>query len=176
MSIQASTRKQGYVSGDFLTPTYRISGEVALRGDPLLDQLNDHMAQFLTVERMFVSLLHDPASLIGNFSLGQVRKASLALVILKEQEDGLPHRRGQYLGRDHADRDMLVVTGGFEVRGKLRLHRSVNVIEFLRTTPEQFVPFFDATAVVASRREIVFQGGAVLVNRLLIEVFCPVEG
>ena len=36
MEQQAKVRT-GYVAGDFMTRTYRISGEVALRGEPLLD-------------------------------------------------------------------------------------------------------------------------------------------
>lgn len=176
MTVQASTRKQGFVSADFLTPSYRVSGEVSLRGDTLLDQLNDHMALFLQLERMFVSPLREPAILVGNFRMGQLRKGSVALVVLKDTDDGMPFRRGQYSGRDHVSRPMVVVTGGFEVRGALRLHSSVNYVDFLRTTPEQFVPFFDASASVVTQREIVFQGGAILVNRTQIEVFCPVDG
>ena len=59
-SSQANTRS-GYTVGEFLTRTYRISGEVASRGEPLLDRLNDHNALFCTLERIFISPLLDPA-------------------------------------------------------------------------------------------------------------------
>ena len=54
MQAQATIR-QGYVAGEFLTRTWRVSGEVEVQGQPLLDQLNDHLALFLQVERMFIS-------------------------------------------------------------------------------------------------------------------------
>jgi hypothetical protein len=171
MQASQATIRTGYVAGEFLTRTYRISGEVELGGTPLLDQLNDHQAFFIALHRMFISPLLDPARLVGNFLLGNVRKDNIGLAVLTQARDGLPHREGQYVGRDYARRDVLMVVAGFEVQGVLTLHPTVNLHHFIRTTPEHFVPLFDATATVASRGEIVFQGGAILVNRNWIEVF-----
>jgi hypothetical protein len=172
---QATGTRQGYVAGEFLTRTYRISGEIALRGDPLLDQLNDHMAMFIQLERVFISPLLDPAVLTGNFKVAQVRIDSIGLVALSQFRDGLPRREGQYMGRDFIDRQVLIVTAGFEVLGAIRLHPSVDVSNFLRTTPERYVPVFEGSATLAARREIVFRGGALLVNRSQIEVFSMIE-
>jgi len=175
MQTQASIRK-GFVSGEFLTRTYRISGEVSLQTGPLLDQLNDINALFITLERMFISPLLDPATLTGNYEEGEVRKDILGIVVLNQLRDGLPMREGRYIGRDHVDRKVLIVVAGFEVRGALRLHPSVNVPNFVRTTPEDFIPLFNASATLTARRDIVFEGGAILVNRTEIEVFCMTEG
>ncbi len=174
MQSQASIR-QGYVAGEFMTRTYRISGEVELRGVPVLDQLNDHNALFLSLERMFISPLLDPATLTGNFAHGEVGKDSLGIVVLGYWRDGLPQREGRYVGHDHVDREVLVVVAGFEVTGIVRLHPSVNVPNFVRTTPEQFIPVFDARATLTARRNIVFKGGAVLINRGHIEVFAMLK-
>jgi hypothetical protein len=67
MDMQVSSRQED-VAGDLLTPTCRVTGEVALRGKPLLDELNDQNALFTTLERMFVSALLDPATLIGSYA------------------------------------------------------------------------------------------------------------
>jgi hypothetical protein len=171
MQTQQATVRKGYVSGDFMTATYRVSGEVSLRGDPLLDQLNDHHALFLTLERVFVSPLLNPAVLTGNFQTGEIRKDAVGIVVLKEERTGLPYREGRYKGRDHKDYPVMFVTAGFEVRGALRLHPSVNIPNFVRTTPEHFIPIFGATATLTARREITFEGGAILLNRNQIEVF-----
>jgi hypothetical protein len=171
---QASIRK-GFVSGEFLTRTYRMSGEAELRGIPLLDQLNDLNAQFVTLERLYISPLLDPAVLTGNYPVGEIRKENLGIIVLTQLKDGLPQREGRYMGRDHADKSLLIVVAGFEVRGVIRLHPSVNAANFIRTTPEMYIPIFNATATVTARREIVFKGGAVLVNRSRIEVFCITE-
>jgi hypothetical protein len=175
MQSQVSIRK-GYVAGEFLTRTYRISGEVDLHGLPLLDQLNDINALFITLERMFISPLLDPATLTGHYPAGDVRKDTLGVVVLNQLRDGLPMREGRYIGRDHIDRQALVVVAGFEVLGSIRLHPSVNVPHFVRTTPEDFIPIFNASATLAARRSIVFEGGAILVNRKQVEVFCMTEG
>ncbi|NDJ77994.1 MAG: hypothetical protein GYB65_17220 [Chloroflexi bacterium] len=170
MSAGASFR-DGYVSADFLTRSYRISGDVRLRGEPLLDRLNDHMALFIELERMFVSPLLNPAVLTGNYDMGNVRKNILGMVVLAQADDALPRRRGQYEGRDHIARPVFIVTAGFEVRGDLRLHPTVDVANFIRTTPEQYIPIFDAEAVMTLESSVVYRGGALLVNREQIEVF-----
>ncbi len=174
MQSQASVR-QGYIAGEFMTRTYRISGEVELRGVPVLDQLNDHNALFLSLERMFISPLLDPATLTGSFAHGEVCKDSLGIVVLSQWRDGLPQREGRYVGRDHIDREVLVVVAGFEVTGAIRLHPSVNVPNLVRTTPEHFIPVFDARATLTARRNIIFKGGAILVNRGQIEVFAMLQ-
>ena len=172
---QQATFRKGYVGGEFLTPNYRISGEVALRGVPLLDQLNDHMALFIELERMFISPLLNPVALAGNFRYGNVRSDNIGLVVLKQLEDGLPRREGQYMGRTHVDRELLLVAAGWEVHGMLRLHPSVDLAQFVRTTPERFIPLFNASATLLTDPDIVFEGGALLLNRSHIEVFTIVE-
>lgn len=169
------TLRQQVVSADFLTRTYRTSGDVSVRSDPLLDQLNDDLAHFLHVERVFISPLVEPAVLTGNFRAVEVRKDRLGLVVLTRPEDGLPYRQGRYVGRDHAERQIVAIVSGFEVRGALWLHPSVNVSELVRTTPERFIPVFNASATLTAQRDIVFNGGAILVNRGQIEVFADLE-
>lgn len=171
----SGTLRQQVVSGDFLTRTYRTSGDVPVVGDPLLDQLNDELAHFLHIERVFISPLLEPAVLTGNFRTAEVRKDRLGLVVLNRLEDGLPYRQGRYVGRDHVEQQILTVVAGFEVRGGIWLHPSVNVIELVRTTGERFIPIFNASATFAAQRDIVFNGGAILVNRGMIEVFAQVE-
>jgi hypothetical protein len=164
--------RKGLIGGEFLTATYRISGEMDPRGETLLDQLNNYQELFLQVERIFVSPLLSPATLAANYPTGHVRKSSLGLIVLSQMRDGLPRREGQYMGRDHVDRQILIVAAGFEVRGAIRLHPSVNVANFIRTTPEQFIPVFDASAMLTAKQDIVFKGGAILLNRNQVEVFC----
>lgn len=173
--VQQTSIRTGYLAGEFLTSTYRISGEVSIHSNPLLDELNDVNALFVTVERMFVSPLFNPTVLTGNYRSAEVRKDRLGLVVLNQRRDGLPLREGRYVGRDHVERSVLLVAAGFEVRGLLTLHKSVNIPTFIRTTPEDFIPIFDATATLAVKRDVVFRGGAILVNRRRLEVFALSE-
>lgn len=175
MRSQATIRN-GYIAAEFLTRTYRVSGEVKIKtGDALLDQMNDHMALFISVERMYISPVRDPAVLTGNFEIGEVRKDRLGAVVLSQERDGLPRMQGRYVGRDHVERPVLIVTGGFEVNGVIPLHPTVNVSNFIRTTPEQFLPVFKAEATLTANRDIVFRGGCILINRAQIEVFCQLR-
>ncbi len=164
MSTQQASFRKGFIAGEFLTRTYRISGEYAITGGLLLDYLNDYQSLFVGLERIFISPLLDPAVLTGNYRLGNVRKNSVGLVVLTQLRDGLPRREGQYMGRDHIDRQVLIVAAGFEIKGAIRLHPSVNVTDFIRQTPEQFIPVFEGSATLTARREVVFQGGAILLN------------
>jgi hypothetical protein len=163
------------VGGEFLTRTYRISGEYLIRGEPLLDYLNDIHAFFVQLEKVFISPLLDPAVLVGNYKTANVAKSSVGLVVLSQVKDGMPRREGQYSGRDFIDRKVLIVAAGFEVMGVLRLHPSVDINNFVRTTPEQYIPLFDASATLAARRDVVFKGPIILLNRNEIEVFCQIE-
>ena len=174
MEQQAKVRS-GLVAGEFMTRTYRISGEVVLRGEPLLDQLNNLNTLFLTLERVFISPLLDPAVLTGNYPFAELRKDNVGIVVLNQAKDGLPYREGRYVGRDLVSRQLMFVAAGFEVRGSLPLHPTVNVPNFVRTTPEDFIPLFNATAILTARREVVFGGGAILLNRREIEVFSVLE-
>jgi hypothetical protein len=174
MQPQGQFRK-GFVVADYLTRTFRVSGEVALQGTPLIDQLNDLNAQFITLERMFISPLLDPAVLTGNFKTGEIRKDHIGLVILTQRRDGLPLREGRYVGRNHVEKSILLVAAGFEIRGNISVHNSVNVPHFLRTTPEDFVLLFDTYATFTAKRAVVYKGDAVLVNRRMIEVFAMDE-
>lgn len=175
MQPQQGQFRKGYVVADFLTRTFRVSGEVALNGTPLIDQLNDLNALFITLERMFISPLLDPAVLTGNFKSGELRKDHIGLVILTQRRDGLPLREGRYVGRNHVNKGVLIVASGFEIRGAISVHSSVNVSNFLRTTPEDFVLLFDTRATFTAKRDVVYQSEAVLVNRRMIEVFAMDE-
>jgi hypothetical protein len=170
MQQQHAMIRKGYVAADFMTRTYRISGEVELR-EPLIDQLNDLNAQFLTLERMFVSPLLDPATLTGHYEVGEIRKDRIGIVLLNDKKAGLPFREGKYIGRDNKDFPVVFVAAGFEVTGMLRQHPSVNIINFVRTTPEDFILLFDATATLAAHRQHVFSAPALLLSRPQIEVF-----
>jgi len=141
----------------------------------VLDKLNDQNTLFITLERMFISPLIHPAILTGDFPMGEVRKDNVGIVVLSQLRDGLPIREGQYMGRDNVDREILAVVAGFEVQGMVRLHPSVNVQNFVRTTPEHFIPIFNAKASLTARHDIVFKGGAILINRRLLEVFCMIK-
>jgi hypothetical protein len=160
-----------YLAGEFITRMFRISGEADVQSDPLLDLLNDHLALFIQLERMFISPLHHPAVLVGNYEVGNVRKDRLVMAVLKRESDGLPYRRAQYEGRDHVDRKLVIVTAGFELQGLIRLHPSVNVSHFIRTTSEQFIPLFQAQASLVLDSSTLFKGEAILVNRAQIEAF-----
>lgn len=175
LASQQATIRAGYVAAEFLTRTYRISAEVMLRGETLLDQMNDLNALFLSVERMFISPLLDPATLTGHFKVGEVRKDRVGIVVLQQRRDGLPQREGRYVGRDHVEREVLMVAAGFEVRGKISAHRSVNIPNFVRTTPEDFILVFDASATLTAKRDVVYEGGAILVSRKRTEVFAMIE-
>jgi len=122
-----SPLRQQAVNAEFLTRSYRISGEVSVRSDPLLDQLNDHLALFVHVERVFVSPLLDPATLTGNFRSVEVRKDTLGLVVLSARKNGLPHRQVATSARP-IERPFVrspPIRGG----GVMSLHPSVNVAE-----------------------------------------------
>jgi hypothetical protein len=61
---------------------------------------------------------------------------------------------------------------GFEIRGGIRIELAVDVERLFIYGSERFVAVFDATATATTNPSVQFTGGAILVNRSQIGIFC----
>jgi hypothetical protein len=170
--VVALSRK-GYLSADILTENYRISGEIPLKGQPLVDTLNDKMSSFIKVENIYISPVHDPTVFTAQYPVGNVRKDTIAAIVLAREEDGLA-RHSIYQVKPDAPIlfGLFTVLKGFEVRGGLKQASPADIDNMLLQSLDPFLTIFRATAKLTARPEISFSGGAMILNRLFANLYC----
>ncbi len=168
-----SLSRKGYLSADILTENYRISGDIPLKGQPLVDTLNDKLSSFIRVENIYISPVHDPTVFTAQYPVGNVRKDTVTAVILAREEDGIA-RHSIYQVKPDAPIlfALFTVTKGFEIRGGLKQTSPTDIDNMLLQSVDSFITVFRATATLTARPEIQFNGGSVIINRTFTNIFC----
>jgi hypothetical protein len=164
--------RRGFVTADFLTNEYRISGEVSIRLRPLSDSLNDVTTDYLEIENIYVSPIQQPADIKAHYQYGSLSKENIVMVILARLEDGLSRSSsyGDYVG--HIVHDVFLTVPSFEVRGSLATRGKIGLRDYMAMQAERFIPIAEATATVSLAPNIRFQGGMLLVNKSHIGIIC----
>jgi hypothetical protein len=164
--------RRGFVTADFLTNEYRISGEVSVRLRPLADSINDATTDYLEIENVYVSPIQQPADIKANYQYGSLSKENVVMVILARLEDGLSRSSsyGDYVG--HIVHDVFLTVPSFEVRGSLATRGKIGLRDYMAMQAGRFIPVAEATATVSLAPNIRFQGGMILVNRSHIGIIC----
>jgi hypothetical protein len=171
MLNKASYRK-GYLTAEFISQTYRISGDASLRQGALLDILNDLTTVYVRLENVYVSPITDPALIKGNYAVGQVRKDNLTMVVLATQEDAQSRRTGPVSKQVSAVYSMFITVPGFEVQGGIKIESAVDVDRMFVSGTDRFIAVYNATATVTTNPRVQFTGGAILINRDQVGLFC----
>jgi hypothetical protein len=168
---KASYRK-GYLTAEFLSEDYRLSGEVSLRQGALLDMLNDAMTSFIRLENVYASPIVDPATIKGHYPIGQVRKDNLTMVVVASQEDAQTRRPLNWAQGTHVVFSVFITVPGFEIQGGLKIESAVDIERMFIYGSERFIVVYNATATVTTNPLIQFTGGAILLNRDQLGIFC----
>lgn len=165
--------RKGIVAAEFLSDSYRISGEVVLKGQPLVDSLNDKMNSFIRAENIYVSPISDPSVFKAHYAVGQLRKDNISLVVLAREEDGVARHTLYHTQHNQPIAYNLFATvPGFEVRGGLRVGALTDVDNMLMQSVDRFITIYRANAKVTENPEIEFNGGAILLNREAVNIVC----
>jgi hypothetical protein len=161
----------GHLAADFFTHSYRISGHLELGQRSLYDLLNDHTTSFLRLSDAYVSPIHQPGDIIASHTTSFISKPNLTLVVVPLRNDALSrkHTYGSYLGT-YLSKVTLTVPS-FEVEGYLRLSTKMDLRRVLTSGTDDFIPVLDGRVRASVRRDVVFSGGGILVNKQHIGVF-----
>jgi hypothetical protein len=170
--LNKTSYRKGYLTADFLSQTYRISGDASLRQGPIVDVLNDVTTIYVRLENVYVSPITDPAIIKGNYPFGQVRKDNLTMVVLATPEEAQSRRPGASTKQLPVVYNMFITVPGFEVQGGVRIESAVDVDRLFVSSTERFIPVYNATATVTTNPRVQFTGGAILINRDQIGLFC----
>ena len=161
-----------WLVGDFFTYRHRLSGRIDVRFNKLAAQLNDPTSSFLELEDAYVSNAERPAEIVASYSSSILRKQHIMAVVLGNQEDGLLREQtyGSYFGTYL--RKLFITVPSFEITGYIRLSGKMDLRTVLTTGTDAFIPVLDGEMRSSIRPEIFFTGGAILVNKEQIGVFC----
>jgi hypothetical protein len=164
-----------WLTVDFFVHCYRISGRLDVRKRKLADQLNDRTTAFLQLKDVYVSNIDHPAHITAGHPTSVLRKQNVTAVIVAQQGDGLPREQsyGSYLGAYL--RRVFVTIPFFEIQGDLRLSGRLDLRAVLATGTDRFVPILGGRMTSSAHSDIVFTGGAILVNRDQVGAFWVVE-
>ncbi len=161
-----------WLVGDFFTYRHRLSGRIDVRYNKLAAQLNDPTSSFLELEDAYVSNVERPAEIVASYTSAILRKNNITAVVIANQEDGLLREQtyGSYFGTYL--RKLFITVPSFEATGYMRLSGKMDLRTVLTTGTDAFIPVLDGEMRSAIRPEVFFTGGAILVNKDQIGVFC----
>jgi hypothetical protein len=161
-----------WLVGDFFTYRHRLSGRVDVRYNKLAAQLNDPTSAFLALEDAYVSNVERPADIVASYTTSILRKQNITAVVLANQEDGLLREQtyGSYFGTYM--RRLFITVPSFEIMGYIRLSGKLDLRTVLTSGTDAFIPVLDGEMRSSIRPEVFFTGGAILVNKDQIGVFC----
>ncbi len=170
-----SVKRRGWVTGDFFTHSYRVSGAVDVRRLPLADQLNDRTTSYLLLEDAYVSPIDRPGDITASYAIAALRKENVTMVVLVEKEDGLSKKEsyGSYFGTSL--RSVFITVPQFEIRGFLRMVGKFDLHALLATGTDRFMPLLDGTTFASFNTDFQFNGGMILVNKDVLGTMCVEE-
>jgi hypothetical protein len=172
---EPAVKRRGWVTADFFTHSYRVSGSVDVRRLPLADQLNDRTTSYLMLEDAYVSPIDRPGDITASYTVAALRKENVTMAVLAHKEDGLSkkHSYGSYFGTSL--RNVFITVPQFEVRGFLQTVGKFDLHALLATGTDRFMPLLDGTTFASLKPEIQFDGGTILVNKDAVGVMCVHE-
>ncbi|MBI3242903.1 MAG: hypothetical protein HYZ49_11480 [Chloroflexi bacterium] len=158
------------VSGDFFTPTYRITGSLGVGASGLSGLLSDTSRTFATIENAYLSRIQEPGTIMAHFAAIRIAKVSLDFIALaKRNVTASTTRPGLTRVAHH---NVLIITRAFEMRGVLEQAGKLDPESVLLDGNPRFFPIFSATASLCVQPQVQFSSEAILVNRVRVDLFC----
>lgn len=161
-----------WLTADFFTYSYRISGRVEVSRRSLADLLNDQTTSFIQLEDAYVSSIDRPGDIIGTYEASNLAKSNLTLAVVPQQDDALSkkHAYGSYYGAFL--HKVFITVPAFEIAGYLRLSTKMDLRRVLTSGTDDFIAVLDGQVRASTQPDITFTGGGVLVNKQQIGAFC----
>lgn len=174
-SQDQAVKQRGWVTADFFTHSYRVSGSVDVRRLPLADQLNDRTTSYLLLEDAYVSPLDRPGDITASYAMAALRKENVTMAVLTDKEDGMAKKEsyGSYFGTSL--RSVFITVPQFEIRGFLRVVGKFDLHALLATGTDRFMPVLEGTTFASFNTDFQFDGGMILVNKDTVGAMCVQE-
>jgi len=164
---------KSYLTADFFTHSYRISGQVDTGHKRLFEMLNDGLTSYLELRKAFVSRINQPSEIIATHAVSALRKDGILFVVLAASEQGVTDRV-TYSFFSKRRYDVFLTVPFFEIKGHLEMAGKLDLKTVL-VMKGTFLSLSESEARLSSLAEISFSGEEILVNQSWIELFCITE-
>lgn len=163
------------VNIDLFTDAYRITARALVPGAGGINAaLGDLSTDFLDLEEAYVSRIHQPGDIIGNYKHGAFRKDNINFIVLQDRRDGVP--MGTSHGYSVYSRGrpipVFLTVPAFEIAGEVFYEGKATPSGVIIKSIGRFMPIFVAKASASLVPEISYSGDLILTNKERIGVFC----
>jgi hypothetical protein len=160
----------GRVTADFFTGSYRFSATVLVYKRRLIDILSDRTTDYLDLIDIYVSRINNPGNIVGTYKKGSLVKNEINFILLSSETESISKDR--FYAPNRVSLPIFIAVPSFEIDGKFQWLGDLEVKKILATDTQRFLPIMNATARNASYPDVTFQGPALLVNKVRVQVLC----
>jgi len=165
-----SSNTQRMVLVDFLTPSYRVVGQILVPNTGVIGLMNDPTSSFMEVLDAKLARLHMPTKLVGEYNVLDLVKPNVFAVCLTRREDVGP----QALARGGFQKinkfEVRVTTPVYELQGALEWAGRFDFATIIVEGTRDFVPLYDATLTAILIPQLKIESPAILFNRRHVDL------
>jgi hypothetical protein len=158
------------VTADFLTPSYRVVGQILVPNTGVTGLMNDTTNSFMEVLEAKLARLHMPTKLVGEYSMVDLVKPNVFAVCLTRREDVGP----QALARGGFQKinkfGVRVTTPVYELEGTLEWAGRFDFATIMVEGIRDFVPLYDVTLTAILIPQLKIESPALLFNRRHVDL------
>jgi hypothetical protein len=168
MSEPSSTHRM--ISADFLTPSYRLVGEMMVPTTGVVGMMNDTTSSFMEVLDAKLARLHMPTKLVGEYNVVDLVKNNVFAVCLTRREDVGPQAlaRGGY--QNLIKYPIRVTTQVYELEGTFEWTGRFDFATVMVEGTRDFIPLYNATLRAILIPALKIESPAILFNRKQVDI------
>jgi len=168
MSETSSTHRM--ISADFLTPSYRLVGEMMVPTTGVIGMMNDTTTSFMEVLDAKLARLHMPTKLVGEYKVVDLVKNNVFAVCLTRREDVGPQAlaRGGY--QNLIKYPIRVTTQVYELEGTFEWTGRFDFATVMVEGTRDFIPLYNATLRAILIPLLKIESPAILFNRKQVDI------
>jgi hypothetical protein len=168
MSETSSTHRM--ISADFLTPSYRLVGEMMVPTTGVVGMMNDTTTSFMEVLDAKLARLHMPTKLVGEYKVVDLVKNNVFAVCLTRREDVGPQAlaRGGY--QNLIKYPIRVTTQVYELEGTFEWTGRFDFATVMVEGTRDFIPLYNATLRAILIPLLKIESPAILFNRTQVDI------
>jgi hypothetical protein len=158
------------ISADFLTPSYRLVGEMMVPTTGVVGMMNDTTTSFMEVLDAKLARLHMPTKLVGEYKVVDLVKNNVFAVCLTRREDVGPQAlaRGGY--QNLIKYPIRVTTQVYELEGTFEWTGRFDFATVMVEGTRDFIPLYNATLRAILIPLLKIESPAILFNRKQVDI------
>jgi len=167
---QPTSMTQRLIPADFLTPGYRIVGQIMVPSTGVHGVMNDTTSSFIEVTDARLARAHMPTKLVDHFEVIRMVKAQIVAVCLKRREDLGPQALARGGFARIVEYPVRMTSQVYEVDGIIEGSGRFDFSAVMVDGTRNFVPVYDSKITAILIPQLKIESPAMLVNRQHIDM------